>query len=431
MVDFRPRLATQDAMLQLTHDILASLIPAHTKAVLALDLTKAFDRVEHRAIMATLSPSMWAFRRKAEDDKDDSSKMDSQGSGLASQRHRKTQNSSKSQDSSERPHQKSKELTTPPDAAEVGASRSAPAKAAVPSCNLDFSNPDTTSEPDVNGSKGRRHEVIPSNQHGSSQTPDQQGRTTGTPQENTHNQLAWKKDIPEMGSATRKPAEESDNKNVTEKISNIGASRDINKAIGKGSLVKRLRNVTEDHGSTDMRSAEESHPSTGPPIQRQKPGSIADFRAPAGQITGSDTTAAVLVPLGQEKASKNSRPSETESKGGGTPKDRDSSWRSNPLLALIHRASPVHKPSVSTASGAVGGTESVKLLANATGISDRPNNVNGPMQEGQVTGTSAMLLQGVGRNATNRGHALPRLNMPKRAIIVTPPYEATSEKQNE
>lgn len=56
MVGFRPRLSAQDAMLQLTHDILDPLIPAHTKAVLALDLTKAFDRVEHRAIMAALSP---------------------------------------------------------------------------------------------------------------------------------------------------------------------------------------------------------------------------------------------------------------------------------------------------------------------------------------------------------------------------------------
>lgn len=56
MVGFRPCLSAQDAMLQLTHGILDPLIPAHTKAVLALDLTKAFDRVEHRAIMAALSP---------------------------------------------------------------------------------------------------------------------------------------------------------------------------------------------------------------------------------------------------------------------------------------------------------------------------------------------------------------------------------------
>nr|XP_050052500.1 uncharacterized protein LOC126548403 [Dermacentor andersoni] len=48
--------ADQDAMLQLTHDIFDPLIPGHTKAVLALDLSKAFDRVEHHAIMTALSP---------------------------------------------------------------------------------------------------------------------------------------------------------------------------------------------------------------------------------------------------------------------------------------------------------------------------------------------------------------------------------------
>ncbi|XP_037576762.1 uncharacterized protein LOC119458983 [Dermacentor silvarum] len=43
-------------MLQITHDIFDPLIPGHTKAVLALDLSKAFDRVEHHAIMTALSP---------------------------------------------------------------------------------------------------------------------------------------------------------------------------------------------------------------------------------------------------------------------------------------------------------------------------------------------------------------------------------------
>ncbi|XP_075547644.1 uncharacterized protein LOC142582135 [Dermacentor variabilis] len=55
-VGFRPHLSTQDAMLQITHDIFDPLIPSHTKAVLALDLSKAFDRVEHHAIMTALSP---------------------------------------------------------------------------------------------------------------------------------------------------------------------------------------------------------------------------------------------------------------------------------------------------------------------------------------------------------------------------------------
>ncbi|XP_075538142.1 uncharacterized protein LOC142572725 isoform X1 [Dermacentor variabilis] len=56
MVGFRPGLSAQDAMLQLMHDIFDPLIPAHTKAILALYLSKAFDCVEHQAIMAALSP---------------------------------------------------------------------------------------------------------------------------------------------------------------------------------------------------------------------------------------------------------------------------------------------------------------------------------------------------------------------------------------
>lgn len=45
MVSFRPCLSAQDAMLQLTHDMLDPLIPAHTEAALALHLSNAFDRV--------------------------------------------------------------------------------------------------------------------------------------------------------------------------------------------------------------------------------------------------------------------------------------------------------------------------------------------------------------------------------------------------
>ncbi|XP_065289502.1 uncharacterized protein [Dermacentor albipictus] len=56
MVGFCPHLSAQDAMLQLTQDIFDPLIPGHTKAVLALDLSKAFDRLDHQAIMAALSP---------------------------------------------------------------------------------------------------------------------------------------------------------------------------------------------------------------------------------------------------------------------------------------------------------------------------------------------------------------------------------------
>lgn len=51
MIGFRSGLSTQDAMLQLTTAILDPLIPAHTKAVLAIDLKKAFDNVKHEAIL--------------------------------------------------------------------------------------------------------------------------------------------------------------------------------------------------------------------------------------------------------------------------------------------------------------------------------------------------------------------------------------------
>ncbi|XP_049274235.1 uncharacterized protein LOC125759460 [Rhipicephalus sanguineus] len=55
MFGFRPQLSTQDVMLQLSEDVLH---PSHhklTRAILALDLTKAFDNVHHTAILDALS----------------------------------------------------------------------------------------------------------------------------------------------------------------------------------------------------------------------------------------------------------------------------------------------------------------------------------------------------------------------------------------
>ncbi|KAL1474476.1 hypothetical protein MTO96_020659 [Rhipicephalus appendiculatus] len=419
--------------------------------------------------------------------------MDSVGSGLAAQQngsHRKTRNSSTSQDSTERRRQMSNERTTPSDAAGVKASQIASAKAAAPARILNFSSPNTTTEQEANVNTRGRHELIPSKQHGGQedgrpQAPDQQDRSTGTTQGNTHNPLTRKKDVPHI---TPKLAKESNNETVTEKIFDVGASADISKATENCRPVKHQQKVNEDHGATGMRSVGDSHASTSPHAERQKPATIGNFTTPAGQVPAVDTTAAVLVPLGQEKTSKvaetasrpaaklsvaqttpysgsspspspnsisretsdrnatrtthgyssppptgsatplrhhNSRPSETVSKGSGTLNDRDVPWRSNPLLALIHRASRSHKPSVSTASCGGGGTESAKLLANATQI--RLSTVKGRVREGDVTGARTTLVQGVGKNATDVGHALPRRSVPRRAIVVTP--DVAPEKQ--
>lgn len=56
MIGFRPGLSTQDVMLRLKHKILdgEGCSPLDTRAILGLDLTKAFDSVKHEAIMESL-----------------------------------------------------------------------------------------------------------------------------------------------------------------------------------------------------------------------------------------------------------------------------------------------------------------------------------------------------------------------------------------
>ncbi|KAH6941413.1 hypothetical protein HPB50_017919 [Hyalomma asiaticum] len=49
-----PVIHTQDALLQITHDMLDDTIPHLTEAILAADLTKAFDRIRHDAILKQL-----------------------------------------------------------------------------------------------------------------------------------------------------------------------------------------------------------------------------------------------------------------------------------------------------------------------------------------------------------------------------------------
>lgn len=55
MVGFRADLSTQDIMLQLHHDIITPPRHYDTQAILALDLTKAFDQVSHIAILQGLA----------------------------------------------------------------------------------------------------------------------------------------------------------------------------------------------------------------------------------------------------------------------------------------------------------------------------------------------------------------------------------------
>ncbi|KAH7966748.1 hypothetical protein HPB49_019190 [Dermacentor silvarum] len=54
MVSFRAHPSAQDALLQITHDVLDDTIPHLTKAILAVDLTKAFDSILHDAILRKL-----------------------------------------------------------------------------------------------------------------------------------------------------------------------------------------------------------------------------------------------------------------------------------------------------------------------------------------------------------------------------------------
>ncbi|KAM7300314.1 uncharacterized protein ISCGN_020878 [Ixodes scapularis] len=56
MVGFRPHLSTQDVMLRLKHQIIdgEGCSRLDTRAVLGLDLTKAFDNIKHNAVLAGL-----------------------------------------------------------------------------------------------------------------------------------------------------------------------------------------------------------------------------------------------------------------------------------------------------------------------------------------------------------------------------------------
>ncbi|XP_077560074.1 uncharacterized protein LOC144174936 [Haemaphysalis longicornis] len=66
MLGFRERLSTQDAMIQLQHDILDASVPTHdNRAVLGLDLQRSFDKVKHSAILAQVS-SLGMGRRSYE-----------------------------------------------------------------------------------------------------------------------------------------------------------------------------------------------------------------------------------------------------------------------------------------------------------------------------------------------------------------------------
>ncbi|KAH7965268.1 hypothetical protein HPB49_005784 [Dermacentor silvarum] len=125
-----------------------------------------------------------------------------------------------------------------------------------------------------------------------------------------------------------------------------------------------------------------------------------------------------------------SQRSETESKGAGPSADQEWQWRSNPLLALIHRASRYRKLSVSTASGGGGsGAESAqKSPAHATGTFEGPDAVMSVSPDGPATGATATPLAGGSRNAADIGRAMPSRSFARRAIFVMPPDEGTSEK---
>lgn len=54
-IGFRPRLSTQDALIQIKHDLLDNPPKKDNAAILAIDLHKAFDNVSHEAILTEIS----------------------------------------------------------------------------------------------------------------------------------------------------------------------------------------------------------------------------------------------------------------------------------------------------------------------------------------------------------------------------------------
>lgn len=54
-VGFRPRLSTQDALIQIQNDLLHHPPKKDNAAILAIDLHKAFDNVSHEAILTEIS----------------------------------------------------------------------------------------------------------------------------------------------------------------------------------------------------------------------------------------------------------------------------------------------------------------------------------------------------------------------------------------
>ncbi|KAG0424935.1 hypothetical protein HPB47_027860 [Ixodes persulcatus] len=62
MYGFRPRLSTQDVLLQLTEEVLNFQSQAQAKAVLAIDLKGAFDNVSHDAILRNLTETHCSTR---------------------------------------------------------------------------------------------------------------------------------------------------------------------------------------------------------------------------------------------------------------------------------------------------------------------------------------------------------------------------------
>lgn len=55
MISFRGNLSMQDVMIQLSEEVLHPRHAKRTRAILALDLTKAFHNVEHTAVLKALS----------------------------------------------------------------------------------------------------------------------------------------------------------------------------------------------------------------------------------------------------------------------------------------------------------------------------------------------------------------------------------------
>ncbi|XP_070388490.1 uncharacterized protein [Dermacentor albipictus] len=407
--------------------------------------------------------------------------MDGVDSQLPSQpvgSHSTTPNALSSPGGSSRGHQRSKQGATPPGAAEEAPLKLTPPGAPDSTRSPDSTSPNSTTGLYVNKKRTHKHDGLRHKKHGRAQSPHNRDRPTGTAQGTKHEKTAVQKDVVDMGSPQDKPTPQSNTIHNREKMEDVGVSECKLNKTGKSDKVTEIR------CRSDMCRAEDSKTTASRLARRRKSATFADFgpsvaktpalcsgssvcMSPADEMATNVPGAASQSPAGlseprpplcsgsrsspheqsptrqRRKKSgrhgsmgnvsppfrgsgtpprhKRPRPSETESKGAGTLADHGWQWRSNPLLALIHRASQYRTKSISTASVA----ESVqKSAAYGMDTVEGTDAITTNLPEG--IGASVAPLAGGRRNAADMGRAMPFRSFRRHANFAMPPDEATS-----